>query len=200
MSSSWPYQTTIQPYGIPAYSNVPFDQPQPPNTNYSIDLNWSVPVAQLASYSFDIVNAFGGLAAAIQSQGYSGTITNVQVSTPSATTSRVSFTASSPAALLVVLAIVGLSAVVSWLILSIVTTVTTALGPVFPFVAAVATVAAAVGLGVFVYSFIRSGQVRHESAKIVGGTLSSGRKVVRKVRGVSGAFHRATHLDESEEP
>ena len=119
--SGYAYSQVVN--GVPVCSNTSPTQSQPANSHYTQTVNFSVPfVNYLQQAGYDLGVVTNNLQSQLQSQGH--TITNMTYSTPDVNTLKIDFDASSPAWLVVATIFVGLVALVAYLIIQIIITIT----------------------------------------------------------------------------
>lgn len=209
------YTETIQ--GVPVTSNQPFNQALPKGSKYTVDIRWSIPVSYLLQYGYDISLIFDiqAMASAIASQqGSDVSLSDFSLSSPDAYTTEITFIASSPAPLIVILAIFGVAAVIVYLISTVTITVVKALGPAIPILGIAVGAMIITGLGIFGYSFVKSKEFRAETVRGATGAVrytretiapavTKGAQAAAGYAGRGASYLKASYLrpsPESEEP
>lgn len=109
----YPYEETID--GVKTYSNVPFTESQPHGTQYTHTIVFSVPfVNYLAELGYDLDSLLTKFVDDMEGRGY--TIMSPSISTPNDTTLIITYSASSPPALIAVAVILGIIALITYIV------------------------------------------------------------------------------------
>jgi len=177
------YTTKIQ--GITLTSNVDPNQPQPPKSHYVYDIHFSVPfVNYIADWESQQIAWAANLTSSLASGGH--TISHVAFSAPDNTTLRVEFDASSPPVLVAIAVILGIIAVITWLVSGIVATVTGAIVPPQPYGAWVWTAIILVIVGIAALLILTNWKKFKEAVNYVGseakGGYESGKRYISSLR------------------
>jgi len=121
------YEYTVQ--GIPVTSNWDATQDVPHGSKYTTDIKFSVPyLSYLATYGLTLPILATNLIAAIKEEG--SAISEVDVTAPDEYTLRFSMKCSSPPVLIAVGAVIGLLALLTYLITQCIITITAPFAPI----------------------------------------------------------------------
>jgi len=115
MSEQYPYCTVYQ--GIKICSNYPLNQ-QPPPSHYKVDIHFKLPFLNYISWAdLSVMLSFQNFINALsQALGYTPKITNYRVYAQGDYDVYIEFDASSPIPLILAIVILGLIALIVWLV------------------------------------------------------------------------------------
>ena len=115
MSNQYPYCTVYQ--GIQVCSNYPLNQ-QPPPSHYKVDIHFKLPFLNYIGWAdLEVMLSFQNFINALsQALGYTPKITNYKVYAQGNYDLYIEFDASSPIPLILAIVILGLIALIVWLI------------------------------------------------------------------------------------
>jgi len=115
MSDQYPYCTVYQ--GIKVCSNYPLNQ-QPPPSHYKIDIHFKLPFVNYIGWAdLEVILSFQNFINALsQALGYTPKITNYKVYASGNYDLYIEFDASSPIPLILAIVILGLIALIVWLV------------------------------------------------------------------------------------
>ncbi len=179
-----PYTQVIN--GVTVTSNVPFDQPIAGGSLVTLDLHFNTPVSYLATLGYQLLTIFNypTFQAQLIAAGWNGTITNYSVYSVDSFTQRIAFIVPVPlsatgiaqpfiAPLIflyigVAVAAIIVASAIAVFIVSVGGLVVAAVAGAAPYVLAVVGLVAAIGVGAFVYDFLKEREFRKEAYREAG--------------------------------